>query len=546
MFSTMLRIEKLDAKRLESLKAFVEELTPKKNGIMRLSMDNKIHYDYTERTLISLLGYEKAQSVISKLQLDTANVTKEQQEISKTILEYDETPYDQWKNGALFKYAILDEDTKTLMFSFYATMMNGIKIDKMTVELIYNNNSATVIFEEKHTQNDSTKEVTIHEFLRNLNSNYEYSPTDTLSIVGTVYTSSYGNMLPPISVKKEVNVNFSNSKNMLSPNSIEKDGNSASSNSKVKSIKVLNPVIKKAGHTVIKIGLGRGPIPGDSSDLDYHYDSYREMQLENNGKICLMNGVSVNIGNTQGECIICKSPAGVSISSKKFTYEYTEGENYVTYALTKDWGVYAPWSSGDLCDITNNITMYDLKDIPISVVITSVENTTVPEGIGYIERISRLEFFWGCLIENTQIMMRDGNTKSVQEVMIGDIVLSGDRKLLKVVNIWTGGEEKPCILMRTEQGKEITATSQHPFWCKDKFIQVGDIQVGDKVDTIDGTEIISEIKFVSYDKTVYNFDLECLEKIDEVGNKITLIADGFIVGDNQMQGKCIKAKNDSM
>jgi|ETNvirnome_2_300_1030623.scaffolds.fasta_scaffold07867_3 hypothetical protein len=126
----------------------------------------------------------------------------------------------------------------------------------------------------------------------------------------------------------------------------------------------------------------------------------------------------------------------------------------------------------------------------------------------------------GCFVGGTQIQMHEG-VKSIEDVEIGDIVKSfdvGTSSVIdsKVTKTYVHTDRYYMILNGT-----IKTTSVHPFYTDGKWIEAGDLSIGDKILHVDGLEhTIDSIEEGDEVVDVYNL---------EVGGIHNYFAEGYLV-----------------
>ncbi|MCI8373636.1 MAG: hypothetical protein HFI75_14840 [Lachnospiraceae bacterium] len=484
-----------------------QELQENNKQIMHLNLSSTSHYDYVIWNLEKGTELRDVKAVADRIREDTHFMAKNVTETPKTLLEYEEMPYNTWESGVLFEYALYHPKTGIVNFSFLASMLDGIKVEEINVA-VSGWGEESIICTDSYTYSDSTKQI--KEFM-DIKVPARGKEADRIKVRGTAYISKNGCYLAPIVVEQY-----------------------CVTAGEIREIKVDAPVIKVQGHTEVRIGLGREAY---SADLDYHFQDSSCLQLENRGRIFLQSGITANVSATQGSCLIRKAPAGVSMTQADFTFTYNSGANMLSYSSKENWGKYAPWSPGDLCDITNTINISIQSGRILPVVITSVQNSRVEGSDSELCSIPQLLFLWGCLAEDTKIRMADGSECKIQDIQVGDQLACGTgNSALTVAEIWSGIEEQ-CLCIKTKAGK-ITATKEHPIRCPQGFKQAGELQKGDSILTADGYQQIEDITCVSYNGKVYNFDLGTEAELSH-HLETTMIANGIIVGDNRVQGRCI-------
>lgn len=132
----------------------------------------------------------------------------------------------------------------------------------------------------------------------------------------------------------------------------------------------------------------------------------------------------------------------------------------------------------------------------------------------------------GCLAEGTILTMADGNKQRIEEVKIGDMVAIPDARAKRIVDIYTGYEEKISEL-KLVNGIILKATSNHPIMTEKGHKRLKELNPLDKVvireNQLESIEIIAEVEA---DTRVYNVLLEEMS---------TIICNDIWVGDFQVQ-----------
>lgn len=132
----------------------------------------------------------------------------------------------------------------------------------------------------------------------------------------------------------------------------------------------------------------------------------------------------------------------------------------------------------------------------------------------------------GCLAERTILTMADGSKQRIEEVKIGDMVAIPDARAKRIVDIYTGYEEKISEL-KLVNGIILKATSNHPIMTEKGHKRLKELNPLDKVvireNQLESIEIIAEVEA---DTRVYNVLLEEMS---------TIICNDIWVGDFQVQ-----------
>ena len=93
----------------------------------------------------------------------------------------------------------------------------------------------------------------------------------------------------------------------------------------------------------------------------------------------------------------------------------------------------------------------------------------------------------GCLEADTQIVMANGSTKSVQHIQVGEVVKTkdGDREVINVWNPETLEEGTPeCYEIEFEDGYKVVCSDKHKFLIDGNWVEAKDLIEGDEVLTV--------------------------------------------------------------
>jgi hypothetical protein len=150
-----------------------------------------------------------------------------------------------------------------------------------------------------------------------------------------------------------------------------------------------------------------------------------------------------------------------------------------------------------------------------------------------------------CLAEGTRVTRADGRSVPVEQVKVGEKLLANGKGLaLTVTTVHRGGEKNPLVKLRDGQGREVRVTDTHPMVTVARgVVQAGALKVGDAVLTRTGASRLVAVERVPYGGPVYNFSLGTPEELAGLEPEArTLYAEGFLVGDSQMQAELEKRK----
>ena len=121
-----------------------------------------------------------------------------------------------------------------------------------------------------------------------------------------------------------------------------------------------------------------------------------------------------------------------------------------------------------------------------------------------------------CFVAGTPVVMADGSTKPIEDVKVGDEVMSrdendrdGEVKAKKVVQLFKHLATK-TLALRFAGGEHIETTSGHPFYVEGQgFVQAGELGIGNSIVTRAGPSVaIESIERNDESASVYNFEVE--------------------------------------
>jgi hypothetical protein len=128
----------------------------------------------------------------------------------------------------------------------------------------------------------------------------------------------------------------------------------------------------------------------------------------------------------------------------------------------------------------------------------------------------------GCFLAGTKIAMADGSTKPIENIRVGDVVLSFDEissqfKPDKVAAVADPTKADHHLVVNGS----MLLTPTHPVRSKGDWVEIGNLKIGDTLTAADGSAVpIKSIEKVDGEVTVYNFT------VNPYG---TYIANGIIV-----------------
>ncbi|MCD8093966.1 MAG: hypothetical protein LUF01_14525 [Bacteroides sp.] len=124
--------------------------------------------------------------------------------------------------------------------------------------------------------------------------------------------------------------------------------------------------------------------------------------------------------------------------------------------------------------------------------------------------------------KNTMILMADGTSKAIQNVFIGDRVMSGSGS--NIVGDIIKGPQKYLVAIEVQSGQKLCTTKDSFIETRDGIIPVGKLRVSDFLKTENGLVEVAEISIVDYNDCAY---ILSLDGATYIANEI------FIVGDDK-------------
>jgi hypothetical protein len=145
---------------------------------------------------------------------------------------------------------------------------------------------------------------------------------------------------------------------------------------------------------------------------------------------------------------------------------------------------------------------------------------------------------WGCLPPGTPITLADGTEVAIERIVPGDKVMADDDGgVLTVVDVMSGLEEEPLVVVEDSLGHVVSMTVTHPVPTLGRgALEARELVVGDEIETDDGIAYVVSVSRKAYDGEVYNLVLGTPEELEARGQSTTMVANHMVVGDARMQG----------
>lgn len=151
-----------------------------------------------------------------------------------------------------------------------------------------------------------------------------------------------------------------------------------------------------------------------------------------------------------------------------------------------------------------------------------------------IVTISQLYFLWGCIADDTPVLMDGGAVKAAGQVQIGDRIVM-ETGVGCVKDVITGREEEPLFCICTKNGRRICCTGLHPVLTRRGFVTAEELTGEDEVrDLTEGFVPVTALYPVRH-RDVVNFSVE---PEDPSLPYATMVCDHLVVGDYALQCAC--------
>ncbi|NTX33779.1 hypothetical protein HUA78_04970 [Myxococcus sp. CA033] len=144
-----------------------------------------------------------------------------------------------------------------------------------------------------------------------------------------------------------------------------------------------------------------------------------------------------------------------------------------------------------------------------------------------------------CLAAGTEIELAAGKVAPIESVKAGDRVLNPHQPALTVMDTAIGVETVPMVRIRSESGRSLLMTEMHPIQVMARgMVQARSLKKGDVVMTKTGPSKLVDVSREPYAGKVYNVKVGSdAEKLALAADQTVVYANGFVVGDGQIQQK---------
>lgn len=310
----------------------------------------------------------------------------------------------------------------------------------------------------------------------------------------------------------------------------------------IEHIDITDPIHKKSGPND-DIGVCYARVPIATEKIDYTYpeartpERHQKLYLDNRGRVVLASGYTFERikPNSVGVILNCEGFGGLFYNGEAPLFQAEA--NGFTWAFGQYWNNYITES----VRAGNRAYKFDMEAIfyvreDHQEHLLKVSSYPISQPSPHYKQISNIRLYWGCLAEDTLVLMADGVTREIQEIRIGDQVMANPQGMLATVtNVWSGTDET-LYCLRADNNAEIYATQDHPFITRNGSKPLIMLSDSDELLMEDGDYYRIKYAYpLSDSHRIYNLDLS--------GDSHTMICNGFVVGDNYAQGLAIDYLN---
>ncbi|MEM9546390.1 MAG: Hint domain-containing protein [Bacteroidota bacterium] len=282
----------------------------------------------------------------------------------------------------------------------------------------------------------------------------------------------------------------------------------------------------------------------DGGNCDYYKQYSGNVEVPVQGSIVYNDPIDLENGkpkNATNIIEIARAVEGGNPITPPAGFDFFDSAtvNGDTISWNFDWLSFGPanFASGDQVYYIFNVTL-EAGGSEVTAYITNAPSSYTPGSNQFNTiYIDPMYIYYGCIARGTPITMADGSNKPIEEIQVGEEILSNvDGSILEVENTVVGTEEKPMIRIKTVDGYELLMSEGHPVITKRGVKLAKNLRIDDVVFTQKGKNKLSMIEEVNFPYSVHNLQLNS-NGLDDSNkfDKTTMYANGILVGDHQMQ-----------
>lgn len=293
----------------------------------------------------------------------------------------------------------------------------------------------------------------------------------------------------------------------------------------------------------VNVCYARSPAQGEICHYYYPYglkNGEQEIYLDVRGSVVFKSATpSVTLERIDRAVLSIDTPYGGAMAKtitdlSKYVFSTSTG---FQFEFPTDWGTVIP--GGILADrapcyLYCRIEYHVKGDEETKALWLS---STSPSIQPHWTKVPNIKLNWGCVAKDTQILMADGTQRAISQIKVGDMVLGGTTGVPVRVTGVINGVDADIWCVETFGGNKIYASDEHPFCTAQGDKRTVDLMEADQVRMQDGSYVAILYRYEQYyGDTVFNLELE---------QDHYFIANGFVIGDQSVQGTVMRRTMDS-
>lgn len=145
-------------------------------------------------------------------------------------------------------------------------------------------------------------------------------------------------------------------------------------------------------------------------------------------------------------------------------------------------------------------------------------------------------YTWHCVAEGSKVLLADGKTKNIEDIVGGEHVRIGlAGEILTVVDTFGTNKEAEVLALITEDGHELLITHMHPVCTREGLVAARDLVKGDEIFTDQGLSAVKSIKSRKFSGMVYSLGVGPSTAISCATDEITCyFTNGILIADNRL------------
>ena len=321
----------------------------------------------------------------------------------------------------------------------------------------------------------------------------------------------------------------------------------------VESVRMIDPIHKKTPeNSPIVVCYNRSSQSGECIDYDQYEEAFDP--VTHRQKLYLDTGAMVTLTQDAGEFsgiditkfllkLDCQS--GIAQYKKEgriqeILNKFQKTDTGFVFQLDKDWQGVVPAARLPMREPLDFLLRLEFQCDDYKkrgrLIVDSRADTSKTSG--YVQPISQLHLLWGCVADDTDILMADGSRRAISKIKIGNLILSKDGQPARVTDVYRGRETEPLLCLETQSGRRLLCTKFHPLLTRSGFTAAADLTGDDEVLNEEGRyDRLTAIYPVNHEN-VYSLKLDMLGQDRDAA----MICGGLVTGDVNVQYQLIQEK----